>query len=364
MKLARPMSERRKTEGIVTMAFSGGLSGRECATIRCVTPVIPLIPMPTPRYLQLHQPDDIALAREAARGLMQAMAAVSPKFLYDPLGSRLFEAITELKEYYLTRTEATIVDQARAQMAAAVHTVVPQGSTLVDLGAGNCAKAQSWFEVLAPAHYVAVDISVGYLQGALEACARRHPQIAMTGIGMDFSSDLSFPTNLLPEQALFFYPGSSIGNFSPEQALRLLRQARQASLAGALMIGVDLVKPDEVLVPAYDDVLGVTAAFNLNLLLHLNRLLGADFDPRDWLHVALYSHRHARIEMHLQARRPVTVRWSGHVRHFESGERIHTENSYKWTLEGFDALLRSAGYSQVRCWTDQRQWFGVFLASG
>jgi len=320
--------------------------------------------MPTPRYLQLHQPDDVVLAREAARGLMRPVASLSPKFLYDPLGSRLFEAITELEEYYLTRTEAAIVEQARAEIAVAVHATLPQLTALVDLGAGNCAKAQTWFEVLAPREYVAVDISVSFLRGALEACARRHPEIAMTGIGMDFSGDLSFPTDLLPEQSLFFYPGSSIGNFSPEEALRLISQARRASRGGALLIGVDLVKPDGVLVPAYDDVLGVTAAFNRNLLLHLNRLLGADFDPRDWLHVALYAHRHARIEMHLQARRPVTVRWPGQIRHFESGERIHTENSYKWTLEGFDALLRSAGYAQVKCWTDERQWFAVFLASG
>jgi L-histidine N-alpha-methyltransferase len=320
--------------------------------------------MSTPRYLQLHQPDDVVLAREAARGLMRPVASLSPKFLYDPLGSQLFEAITELEEYYLTRTEAAIVAQARTEIAAAVHAVLPEFSALVDLGAGNCAKAQGWFDLLAPRHYVAVDISVSFLRGALEACARRHPEIAMSGIGMDFSSDLKFPQGMLPEQALFFYPGSSIGNFSPEDALRLIQQARQASKAGALLIGVDLVKSDEVLVPAYDDVLGVTAAFNRNLLLHLNRILGADFDPRDWLHVALYAHRHARIEMHLQARRPVTVRWPGQIRHFESGERIHTENSYKWTLEGFDALLRSAGYPKVRCWTDERQWFAVFLASG
>lgn len=320
--------------------------------------------MNPPRYLQLHQPDDVALAREAARGLMRPVASLSPKFLYDPLGSRLFEAITELEEYYLTRTETTLVTQARSEMAAAIHAALPELSALVDLGAGNCAKAQTWFEVLAPRQYVAVDISVRFLQSALEACARRYPEIEMTGIGMDFSSDLTFPEGMLTDQALFFYPGSSIGNFSSEEALRLLGQARRASRRGALLIGVDLVKPDEVLVPAYDDVLGVTAAFNLNLLLHLNRILGSDFDPRDWLHVALYAHRHARIEMHLQARRPVTVRWPGQIRHFESGERIHTENSCKWTLEGFEALLRSAGYPQVRYWTDARQWFAVFLASG
>ncbi|MFZ9406299.1 MAG: L-histidine N(alpha)-methyltransferase [Burkholderiaceae bacterium] len=317
----------------------------------------------SPRYLQLHQPDDALLAQEAAQGLMQPVAGLSPKFLYDPLGSRLFEAITVLQEYYLTRTEADIMAESREDIAREVGRVLPEMGALVDLGAGNCAKAADWFQALAPRRYVAVDISIDFLRDALEEQARRHPSIDMTGIGMDFSSRLAFPAGELPEACLMFYPGSSIGNFSPAQALSLLSQARHEARGGALLIGVDLVKSDALLVPAYDDMLGVTAAFNLNLLLHLNRILGANFDPRDWMHVALYSHQHARIEMHLQARRPVTVRWPGHLRHFESGERIHTENSFKWTLDGFEALLRSAGYQRVQHWCDPRQWFGVFLAS-
>jgi L-histidine N-alpha-methyltransferase len=320
--------------------------------------------MTAPRYLQIHQPDDALLAREASEGLLQPVATLSPKFLYDPLGSRLFEAITVLEEYYLTRTEAQIVHALRDPMARAVHEVLPEVSALVDLGAGNGAKAAAWFDTLRPQRYVAVDISVDYLRESIEEQARRHPGIAMTGIGLDFSSRLAFPEGELPDRCLMHYPGSSIGNFAPEEARRLLTDARVAARGGALLIGVDLVKSADWLVPAYDDVLGVTAAFNLNLLRHLNRLLGADFDPRDWMHVALYSHSRARIEMHLQARRAVTVRWTGHQRHFESGERIHTENSYKWTLDGFSALLRSAGYQKIQSWCDPRQWFAVFLASG
>lgn len=320
--------------------------------------------MTAPRYLQTDRPDDGRLAREATEGLLQPAAALSPKFLYDPLGSRLFEAITALDEYYLTRTEAGIVGEHRDRIAHAVRALLPEVSALVDLGAGNGAKAAAWFDVLRPQGYVAVDISVDYLRESLDALARRHPAMSMTGIGLDFSARLAFPEDALPAGCLMHYPGSSIGNFAPAEACRLLSEARQASRGGALLIGVDLVKPAQRLVPAYDDALGVTAAFNLNLLLHLNRLLGADFDPRDWRHVALFSPGQSRIEMHLEARRAVTVRWASHRRVFAAGERIHTENSYKWTLDGFDALLRSAGYSHTQHWCDAQRWFAVVLASG
>jgi dimethylhistidine N-methyltransferase len=216
-----------------------------------------------------------------------------------------------------------------------------------------------------PRRYVAVDISVDFLRDALQALQRQHPQMDMVGVGQDFSARLHLPAEVLAGQsALVFYPGSSIGNFTPEAALTLLRQARELSAGGALLIGVDLVKPTPLLEAAYDDELGVTAAFNLNLLKHLNRLLGADFDVRQWQHLALFDTMHSRIEMHLQARAATTVRWPGAERHFAAGERLHTENSYKWTPEGFAALLRDAGFSRLQRWTDAQQWFAVFLAAG
>jgi uncharacterized SAM-dependent methyltransferase len=161
-----------------------------------------------------------------------------------------------------------------------------------------------------------------------------------------------------------FYPGSSIGNFGPDAALRLLRQARELASGGALLIGVDLLKPRALLEAAYDDDLGVTAAFNLNLLKHLNRLLGADFDVRDWRHVALFDAATSRIEMHLEARRARQVRWRDGERDFAAGERIHTENSYKWAAADFEALLRQAGFGRVQRWSDAQGWFGLFLAAG
>jgi L-histidine Nalpha-methyltransferase len=315
-----------------------------------------------PRLVQLHEPASAGLAEEAAAGLRAPAASVSPKFLYGALGSRLFDAITELDEYYPTRTEAALMVQHGAVIAAAVQAAVGPGATLVDLGAGSGEKAARLFAPCAIARYVAVDISVAYLQEALTRLQREHPALEMMGLGIDFSARLELPAGLVERPALVFYPGSSIGNFSPEAALALLQQARAVSQGGALLIGVDRVKDRATLEAAYDDALGVTAAFNLNLLRNLNLLLGADFDPRQWRHLALYDERASRIEMHLEARQALTVRWPGAERAFAAGERIHTENSYKWQPEGFAALLRDAGFAHIQHWSDERGWFSVFLA--
>ncbi len=318
--------------------------------------------MTQPRFLQITRPDDAALAQEAAAGLLQPAAAVSPKFLYDALGSRLFDAITELDEYYPTRTEAAIFAAHGPAMADAVRAVTGAAPILVDLGAGDGAKAARFFPRLQPRRYVAVDISADYLQGSLASLARQHPGIEMWGLGLDFSAALALPHEAVDEPALLFYPGSSIGNFAPDAARRLLAEMRQASRGGAVLLGVDLVKAASRLEAAYDDALGVTAAFNLNLLRRLNRLLGADFNARQWRHVALYDAALSRIEMHLEAREPLAVRWPGAERHFAAGERIHTENSCKWTVEGFAALLASAGLAQQRHWCDAAGDFAVFVA--
>jgi dimethylhistidine N-methyltransferase len=186
----------------------------------------------------------------------------------------------------------------------------------------------------------------------------------LTGVGLDFSQRLQLRPDLVGDgPALVFYPGSSIGNFSPDEALRLLREARTLARGGALLIGVDLVKPTALLEAAYDDDLGVTAAFNLNLLRHLNRLLDADFDVRQWRHVARFDEAHSRIEMHLQAREKLVVGWRGQQRRFAAGEGIHTENSYKWSPAGFEGLLKRAGFERLAHWTDPKGWFALFLAS-
>lgn len=307
---------------------------------------------------------DEAWAGEAAAGLMRSPAVLAPKFLYDALGSRLFDAITELDEYYPTRTEAALMQTCGAEIVQAVQAALGTGLTLVDLGAGSCTKAAALFEALAPARYVAVDISVDHLHQALEALQRQHPTIEMLGLGLDFSARLALPPQAVAGRALVFYPGSSIGNFEPDAALRLLREARAVGAGAGLLIGVDRVKDSAVLEAAYDDALGVTAAFDLNLLRHLNRRLGTDFELRQWRHVARFDAAASRIEMHLEAREALCVRWPGGERRFEAGERIHTENSYKWQPGDFQALLHDAGFRQVRHWTDERGWFSVFLAHG
>lgn len=318
----------------------------------------------SPTFIQLHDGDDRALAAEAAGGLLVSPAHVSPKFFYDALGSRLFDAITETAEYYPTRTEAALLAERGAEIGQAALEVTGPAPTLIDLGAGNCVKASRLFPLLAPGRYVAVDISVDFLRQSLQCLQREHPTMSMAGLGLDFSRELKLPAGLVEGRALVFYPGSSIGNFSPEEARRLLAQARSVAAGGALLIGVDLVKPADVLEAAYDDALGITAAFNLNLLNHLNRLLGADFQLRQWQHLAVYNAAASRIEMHLQARRSLRVQWPGGQRAFAAGEGIHTENSYKWTPVHFEALLRAAGYTRMRGWTDARSWFGLWLAWG
>ena len=316
--------------------------------------------LPQPDFVQLHHEDRAAVRAELVAGLLAPQAFTSPKYLYDTLGSRLFEAITELPEYYPTRTEADIFKAHATTMAA----LQPDNVTLVDLGAGNCAKAASLFAAFAPARYVAVDISVEFLRQALGSLQAQHPQLPMLGVGMDFSGSLQLPLQAGNGPNVLFYPGSSIGNFTPVQALAFLRQARSACSGGGLLIGVDLLKSRELLEPAYDDALGVTSAFNRNLLPHLNQLVGSDFHLADWQHVALFNAAESRVEMHLQAVRNVRVLWPGGERQFDQGERIHTESSYKWRASDFEQLLQTAGFSRTQAWTDDRGWFAVFWAAG
>lgn len=305
-------------------------------------------------------PSAAANRRELLAGLDAPCPAISPKFLYDALGSRLFSAITELDEYYPTRTEATIMGARTDEIAASFGR---QGCTLIDLGAGDCEKASRLFEALRPRQYVAVDISAQFLERSLEYMRWRFPDMAMLGVGADFSHSLVLPAEVERDMRLFFYPGSSIGNFSPEDAHSFLTGLReQLDEAGGLLIGIDLVKDVSTLEAAYDDALGVTAAFSLNVLRHANRIAGTDFVLADWRHVAFFNARRSCMETHLEARRPVLVRWTDGERKFAAGERIHTEDSYKYQLEDFTALLGGAGFSLQASWTDAREWFAVVLA--
>jgi L-histidine N-alpha-methyltransferase len=311
-----------------------------------------------PRFVQLHDHDAAEARAELVAGLLAPQARVAPKYFYDTLGARLFEAITELPEYTATRDEAAIFARHGDAIAAACGT----GLTLVDLGAGNCAKAAALFPRLRPQRYVAVDIAVDFLRDTLERLQRAHPALPMFGIGADLTRAAGWPQAIGDGPRLLFYPGSSIGNFAPPQARAMLAEWRRAADGGPLLIGIDLVKPRAQLEAAYDDAVGVTAAFNLNLLRHVNRHVGADFDPRQWAHAATFDEADSCVRMFLVAREALTVRWTGGERRFAAGDRLHTEDSHKFSPKSVGALLREAGYGALQHWTDDGGRFAVFVA--
>ncbi len=313
-----------------------------------------------PKVLAGWLPDRGARVAELLQGLNLPTATIPPKYFYDDLGSRLFAAITCLPEYYPPRCEQTILRTHLPAMVAAPGIVAP---TWIDLGAGDCQKSAGLFAAVRPSRYVAVDIAEAFLAESLACLQRRHPDVRMLGVSTDFSTRLHLPAGVPAERRLFFYPGSSIGNFAPAAAVAFLRSVRDHSGAdGALWLGVDLHKQKPVLEAAYDDALGVTAAFNRNVLLHVNRLVGTDFALADWRHVAFYAEAERRIEMHLEARRDLSVRWPGGERRFRAGERVLTEYSYKHEPAHLTELLAAAGWSTAGIWTDPDQQFAIAVA--
>lgn len=302
----------------------------------------------------------IDATREIIEGLSRPLAVIAPKYFYDERGSALFEEITRLPEYYPTRVEREIMHRHADDIARKVG----RGRTVIELGAGNCQKARQLCQALQAERFVAVDISADFLHQAVERFKADMPAIDVQAVAADLTHEIVMPPEVPRARRLVFYPGSSIGNFDPPQALGLLSRVRHMLQDdGALLIGVDLRKDVAVLEAAYDDAAGVTAAFNLNVLSHLNHLIGSDFRLSDWRHRAFFNADASRIEMHLEALADCRVRWRGGERRFVRGERIHTENSYKHDIEGFAQLLHRAGFHRSVVWTDERRWFAVVLAS-
>jgi dimethylhistidine N-methyltransferase len=301
---------------------------------------------------------DNAFIQEITRGLLHSAAAISPKFLYDPLGSHLFTAITLLPEYYPTNTERFIFEHYRKEIADAIGS----GGVFIDLGAGNCQKAESFFDVLEPNAYVAIDFSAEYLSEAVQSLQGKYPDIAMHAIAMDFTQALSIPNSVPAAHRTFFYPGSSIGNFLPSEARHLLTEIKRQAGNGGLLIGVDLMKDDSVLMAAYDDPLKITAAFNLNILRSVNTIIGSNFNVAQFKHLVEINHQEDRVELYLEALEDLTVSWPQQVRAFKKGERIHTEYSHKYTIDSIQRLLTQAGFTQMQFFTDPKQYFAVIYA--
>jgi dimethylhistidine N-methyltransferase len=298
------------------------------------------------------------LAREVLGGLARRPRAIPPKFFYDARGSQLFDASTHTPEYYPTRSEIAILEARAPAIAERVGT----GSLLVEPGGGSCAKVRILLEGLRPCAYVPMDISRDHLWVAAEQMAAEYPWLEVHAACTDFTREMSVPDTAPEGPRVAFFPGSSIGNFDPAAAVGFLTTvAGLVGPAGSLLIGVDLKKDPAVLNAAYNDAAGMTAAFNLNLLERINRELGADFDLAAWRHLAFYNAVAGRVEMHLESRREQRVRIAGARFVFEAGETIHTEHSYKYAIDEFQALAADAGFRPEAVWTDDDQLFSVHL---
>jgi dimethylhistidine N-methyltransferase len=304
---------------------------------------------------------DPTLADEAAQilaGLMAPQKHLSPKYFYDEIGSKLFDRICTLPEYYPTRTEREIMDEFLDEMSALAGPYV----AVIEFGSGSSQKIRQLLDALdRPVAYVPVDISGQYLSGMANAVARDYPQLQVLPVYADFTQPFELPSyKKLPARNLIFFPGSTIGNFERDDARSLLEVMRvEAGSDGALLIGVDRKKDPAILQAAYNDAAGVTAAFNLNVLRRLNDELGADFDLNAFRHEAIYDEAGGRIEMRLVSCKAQRVEIAGHTLAFRAGEHIVTEYSHKYADDEFAALALSAGWQPVRQWQDPDALFGV-----
>jgi dimethylhistidine N-methyltransferase len=299
---------------------------------------------------------------DVVAGLSKPRKAAPPKHFYDAAGSKLFEAITELPEYYPTRTEVALLTRSAAEIAAQI----PDRAALVEFGSGASTKTRILLDA-APhvAVYAPIDISASALRDAAKAIRSDYPNLVVAPLRDDFTNALRLPPQTDGRPIVGFFPGSTIGNFTPDEARAFLAAARRLLGPGAaFLVGIDLVKSPATLVAAYDDAHGVTAAFNKNLLTRINRELNGDFDLTAFEHRALWNEAANRIEMHLVSLKDQTVQVAGRSFHFAAGETLHTESSYKFTLEAFADLARSAGWRQERQWVSSDPAVGLVLLRG
>jgi L-histidine Nalpha-methyltransferase len=297
------------------------------------------------------------MAREILAGLTATPKRIPAKYFYDDAGCRLFERITEQPEYYPTRTEIAVLERN----ADAITQLFPEKSALIEFGAGTTTKVRILLRAAKTlVAYVPVDIAADHLRHETDSVARDFPHLQVLPVAADFTQSFELPAAVQELPRVGFFPGSTIGNFEPHEASRFLQRAGAILGADAvLIVGVDLIKDPQVLNAAYNDAQGVTAAFNLNLLTRINRELGGQFKPECFEHHAFFNRHQNRVEMHLASLKRQKVRVDGETIDFRAGETIHTESSYKYSIESFGALARGAGWKPLTVWTDDNRHFAV-----
>lgn len=304
------------------------------------------------------QPEAGSFLGDVLAGLSSPQKTLSPKYFYDARGCELFDAICRLPEYYPTRTEMAMMQAYAPEMAKRLG----PDSMLIEYGSGTSRKTRVLIAALRPAVYVPIDIAGEQLRASAMQLAGVFPELKIIAVCADYSRQLTVPEigNMATRRRVIYFPGSTIGNFTVPEAREFLGNARTlAGAEGAMLVGVDLKKDQALLHAAYNDAQGVTAEFNLNLLARINRELGANFDLSAFRHHAFYNAAAGRIEMHLVSLAAQRVTLGGHAFDFGPGETIHTENSYKYSIEEFQELARSAGFEPAACWTDPQRLFAV-----
>ena len=311
-------------------------------------------------HLPVHAADaDPAFRADVLAGLSAPIPAVPARWLYDHRGSELFEEITRLPEYYPTRVETALLEAHCGEVARVAGT----GDTVIEFGSGSSTKTPLLLQALAPSAYVPIDISGDFLRSSADALQQQFPSLPIYPVEADFMRPITLPPQIDGATKLGFFPGSTIGNMVPRTAVDLLRAMRHTLDDGSwLLIGMDRIKDVDVLLAAYNDAAGITAAFNLNLLHRINGELGADIDIAAFRHRAIWNNERARIEMHLEAVRDTGFTVAGQTFAFTAGSTIHTENSHKYGYRDARLLLLAAGWGVVREWTDDEGKFAILLA--
>jgi len=307
------------------------------------------------QFYDLH-PEPENFYSQILDGLKNKQKKISPKFFYDQKGSQIFDQITDLPEYYLTRTEKKILENNLQDIA----NCIDEGCLLIDPGSGSCEKVKILLDKIKPSIYIPMEISKSHLKSSSENLSKEYPWLDIHAVCVDFTVTDELPFTSENVQKVAFFPGSTIGNFEPEEAISILKNiATMVGSGGGLLIGVDLKKDKSTLEAAYSDEAGITAEFNYNLLTRINRELDANFLLDKFNHHAFYNKEHDRMESHLVSQCQQTVIINSHSFEFLSGESIHTENSYKYSIEEFNTIASQAGFRDKKVWTDSDDLFSV-----